>query len=126
MVTSTSPVKPASARSAARTASAVPRGGFCTATAAAPSRAATWAPTCGEWAPHTTTMGAQPSACAASMARSSRVRRPTWCSTLGRGERMRVPCPAARMTAARALNGGSRAAGAGSRPEGRALRSGAV
>jgi hypothetical protein len=59
--------------------------------------------TAGLWVPITTTTRSQPVSRTVSITRSSRVRPPTLCSILGIGDFIRVPCPAARMTAARAV-----------------------
>ncbi len=98
----TSPSKPSRALPAASTAWAVPSGASCTATPEDPSRALTRAAMASARGGITTTIRWQPRPSAASMARSISERPPTACSTFGVGDFMRVPWPAARMTAARA------------------------
>ena len=100
--TSTSSMPPSARRSAraeraARTASPVPRGGYCTTVCAGATARATASMS----RPITTTVAAGSSGCSAAM---------TWriigcpaisCSTLGSAELRRVPSPAARMMAAK-------------------------
>src|SRR5262249_27689859 len=93
VTTSTSPSKPSRLSRAAAAASPVPRGSRCTATVT-PSNASLASGAV------TTTSGSGPSPRVASITQSARRRPGSGCRCFGVSERMRVPSPAARTTAA--------------------------